>query len=286
MALLFHDKELTELMEDFFILTGIRIALYDENCSLLISYPLSEGNFCSCMKKNPEFNRLCLKSDNASFEKCRKTKKLCVYKCHAGLTEATAPIIVNDRVIGYMMFGQVTGNKNKALFLSRLKELSRKYQALEDISEKIRKIKYRSDRQIRAAAKILDSLTEYIRLKGMVQMSGKRIIEPIENYIDAHISEPISVDDLCKEFNISRTKLYKLMGEYQKGGIASFIRHRRLEKSKQLIKDTDMSATEIADAVGFSDYNYFLRCFKKEYGISTKKYLRSISSDVHIDNRS
>ena len=278
MTLLFHDKELTELMEDFYILTGIRIALYDENCELLISYPNNKESFCSCMKKNPKFKKQCLASDTASFEACRKTKSLCVYKCHAGLTEATAPIIENDRVIGYMMFGQVTGDKNKEQFSLKLEELAKKYDVAENISEKIRKIKYRSDRQIRAAAKILDSLTEYIHLKGMVQLSGKRIIEPIEAYIDAHISEPISVERLCREFNISRTKLYKLMGEYQKGGISAFIRHRKLEKAKQLIKNTDMSASEIAYAIGFSDYNYFLRCFKKEFGVSTKKYFKNTNT--------
>lgn len=34
---------------------------------------------------------------------------------------------------------------------------------------------------------------------------------------------------------------------------------------------TDMPISDIADSVGFSDYNYFLRVFKKHYGISPKK---------------
>lgn len=276
MALLFHDEELTELMEDFYVLTGIRTALYDENCNLLISYPNGKETFCSCMRKNIEFEKKCLESDRNSFKQCMSTKKLCIYKCHAGLTEAAVPIIENDRVIGYMMFGQVTGNSNKKEIQLRLETLCREYCAPLSIYEKINKIKYRSDRQIRAAAKILDSLTEYIRLKGMVQLSKKRLIKPIEDFIDAHISEPISVERLCREFSVSRTKLYKIMGEYQAGGIASFIHRRRLEKSKLLIKNTDMSVSEIADAVGFADYNYFLRCFKREYGVSTKKYLKSV----------
>ena len=278
MALLFHDKELTELMEDFYILTGIRIALYDKDCNRLISYPNNKETFCLCMRKNAEFDKKCKISDKNSLEKCRDKKKLYIYKCHSGLTEAVAPIIENDNVIGYMMFGQVLGNKDKNETQIKLEELCREYHMSENTYEKIKKIKYRSDRQIRAAANILDALTEYIHLKGMVQLSGKRLIEPIERYIDEHISEPLSVEQLCREFSISRTKLYKLMSEYQNGGIASFIRRRRLEASRQLIKNADMSVAEVADAVGFSDYNYFLRCFKKEYGISTKKYLKSVKN--------
>ena len=55
------------------------------------------------------------------------------------------------------------------------------------------------------------------------------------------------------------------------GGVAAFIRKKRLSHAKKLLLTTNLSTTEIADASGFSDYNYFLRLFKKEYGISSKK---------------
>ena len=54
-------------------------------------------------------------------------------------------------------------------------------------------------------------------------------------------------------------------------GIASFIKLKRLTKAKELVLKTDMPIPTIADSVGFSDYNYFLRVFKKHYGISPKK---------------
>ena len=61
------------------------------------------------------------------------------------------------------------------------------------------------------------------------------------------------------------------MKQYTSGGIASFIKQKRLKKAKLLIKTTDMKISEISAAVGFSDYNYFLRVFKKEFGVSPKK---------------
>ena len=54
-------------------------------------------------------------------------------------------------------------------------------------------------------------------------------------------------------------------------GIASFIKLKRLAKAKELVLKTDMPISDISDSVGFSDYNYFLRVFKKHYGISPKK---------------
>lgn len=275
MTLLFHDNELMELMQDFYVLSGIKIVLFDENYTELISYPLDKKTFCMHMRENGEFNKKCLISDEQACRKCHKTKALEIYKCHAGLIEAIAPITENGRILGYMMFGQVTDNSNREEFVKEIKELCKMYGVEKDLEKSIRKIKYRSDKQILAAAKILDAFTEYILLKEMVRLSGKELINKVEQYIEEHISEEITIEHLCREFNISRTRLYESMRQYMENGIAAYIKKKRLEKAKVLIKTTDMKISEISSAVGFSDYNYFLRVFKKEFGVSPKKLLKN-----------
>ncbi len=275
MALLFFNEELMELMRDFYILTRIKIALFDENFTQLISYPSDDKTFCSRMRKNEEFDKKCRESDSISCQKCKETKSFNIYKCHAGLVEATAPIIENGKIIGYMMFGQITDNKNKSELTQQMQEVCRKYNIKEDMTGRIKKIKYRSNSRILAASKIMDACTGYIQLKEMVYPTGKSFFDLIEQFIENHMGEEISVERLCRELGISRTKLYNVMSQYTTGGIASFIRHKRLEKAKHLIKTTKMSVTEISDAVGFSDYNYFLRVFKKKYGVSPKKMMKS-----------
>ena len=93
-----------------------------------------------------------------------------------------------------------------------------------------------------------------------------------------HIDEAISIKRLCDEFNISRTSLYTIMGNHNENGIAQFIKEKRLQYAKKLLKTTDYSIAEISEMVGFSDYNYFLRAFKKRFGISPKKYKKGNSN--------
>lgn len=50
----------------------------------------------------------------------------------------------------------------------------------------------------------------------------------LSNYTDRHIAEDIRIDDICRALNISRTLLYEKTKQYTNGGIASFIRSRRL----------------------------------------------------------
>lgn len=271
MLLLHQDAELMKLMQDFYVLTGICIALFDANGAELISYPKGEDTFCHCMRKNPDFRAKCRESDENAFEKCRQTQKLCIVKCHAGLIEASVPMIEDGRIIGYMMLGRITDKKNKVELVGAVLSRCREYSHGAEIEEKIKKIKYRNEKQIQAAAKILEACCEYVKLRRMVQPSGKMLIDTLESYIEAHIGEEITVEEICSELEISRTKLYEAVRPYLKGGIAAFIKHKKLEHAKQLVRTTDMTIPEIASAAGFSDYNYFLRVFKQKYGISTKQ---------------
>jgi two-component system response regulator YesN len=45
-----------------------------------------------------------------------------------------------------------------------------------------------------------------------------------------------------------------------------------LQQAKILLKNSEKAISEIAEAVGFNDYNYFSRIFKKYYGISPRDY--------------
>ena len=51
-----------------------------------------------------------------------------------------------------------------------------------------------------------------------------------------------------------------------------YLSRTRIERSIELLRDTDMSLLEIAGLVGFEDQSYFTKVFKKETGLSPKKY--------------
>ncbi len=283
MPIIFQNKDLLDLMKNFYILTGIRIVLFDEKYTEIISYPAEGTPFCSYMRQNSKFYELCCQSDKISFEKCRKTQALTMYKCHAGLIEATAPLTDNGAIIGYIMFGQITDNKNKEEFTSMLLEICKKYVETKNITDKIRKIKYRSNKQLIAASKILEACTSYILLKEMIRPTRIQLFNNIDQYISEHINEHITVGVLCKEFNISRTRLYEATKQYIDGGIAAYIRKKRLSKAKELLKTTDLPIAEIAYSVGFSDYNYFLRVFKNQFMVSPKKVRLETSLFSHAE---
>lgn len=271
MPLFLHKEELLELLKNFHISTGISVTLFDNEGAGIITFPQVKNNFCEFMSKNNDFYKKCINCTAKGINKCAKSRTMEIYTCHAGLTEVVAPIIKNDIILGYLMFGQVMNNKKQdsSYFVN---DLISQYNIKIDKNTNIPKIKHKTDEQILAISKILEVLTEFIILKEMMNLKTTKLFEELKKYIDDNLSKDITIDTLCAKFNISRRTLYNIMKRHTELGIASYIKLRRLESAKSMLKTTDLSIPEIAEKVGFSDYNYFLRIFKSTFGISPKKF--------------
>jgi len=273
MHLEYSENEMKELMEDFFLLTGIRIVLFDQNYHELISYPHTHCRFCQIMKNNNTARKQCDESDRTSFQKCQKEKHLVIYHCHAGLIEAAAPLMDSGEVIGYMMFGQISD----AADTEALSEILRKNtgpvkKEAGEIFSMAEDIPIKNSGQIKAAAKIMEACTFYLILKNTIHIKRDIFTRNMDQYIREHLSENLSVKTITEYLGISKTRLYEVCSLYYRCGIAENIRSLRIAEAKKLLRDTDLPVTQISDMVGFSDYNYFCRSFKKYAGIPAKKY--------------
>ena len=100
-------------------------------------------------------------------------------------------------------------------------------------------------------------------------------MEIIEKYID---DPDFGVDEFAKEIGMSRTQLYRKVKALTNQTVHEFIRLMRLKRAAQLIKDSQLTITEIAYMVGFSDSSHFTRSFKKQFGKTPSQYLNCLHS--------
>ena len=118
----------------------------------------------------------------------------------------------------------------------------------------------------------MEACTYYIAFKELIEPEESRVFKAAKAYIDKNLSADLDIADICKELLLGRTKLYDIFKREANTGVSEYINRRRLHKAKSLLKTTDMSIPEIASAVGFNDYNYFSRVYKKRYGKAPKFY--------------
>lgn len=267
MKLKIDEFSLEETLKYFHMLTGIRTVIFDTQYKEIFAYPKDPCKFCKTIGKNEELAKKCHLSDINAFEKCKFDEGLYVYKCHAGLVEASMPIRNGKKVIGYIMLGQITDIKDKKELKDLEKNIFEKHGVKCDTSG----IKYKTKNQILAASKLLEICTDYMILKEMIGAENEKIIISSNEYIKNHLSESINIYDLCNYVGVARTKLYETFNKEYGVGIATYIRDTRLNEAKRLIKTTDFSIAEISEKTGFSDYNYFSRLYKKKFNITPYK---------------
>ena len=273
MNLDFNQHALLKLMKDFYLLTKIRIVLFDAEYQELLSYPGDSAHFCQCMKSTPATRKLCTQSDRQSFQHCQIENKLNIYHCHAGLIEACAPLVDGDVVIGYMMFGQISDFPSQTVLNRHLIHYLEDHSLPSDPdTDWSLDIPLKSREQVHAAAHIMEACTFYVILKDTVKLRRQNFITNMNSFLLNHLSEDLSIGRLTREFGVSRSKLYQTCEMYLGKSIGVYIAELRMEKARQLLKETSYSVTSISELCGFKDYNYFCRIFKKENGVSAKKY--------------
>ena len=95
----------------------------------------------------------------------------------------------------------------------------------------------------------------------------------ILKYVTEHIDTPdLKIDDIADAMGMSRSVLYTKIKQQLGMTPIDFVRHVRIMRACELLKDTDESLSSVAFAVGFSDAKYFSKVFKRETGIVPTEY--------------
>ena len=99
-------------------------------------------------------------------------------------------------------------------------------------------------------------------------------IEQIIDYIDESVFQPLTVEDICKKFLLSRSSLQTLFKNNLNTLPKTYIIEQKLKKSKQLIRADKYTISEISFMLGFKTIHYFSRTFKEHFKITPSKYAK------------
>jgi AraC-like DNA-binding protein len=91
---------------------------------------------------------------------------------------------------------------------------------------------------------------------------GKLVID-VANYIQHHLSEPITAEEIAKELYLSRPYLSRKFIEETGESLTDFILKEKTEEAKRLLRYSDKTLTAISNYLGFSSQSHFSRVFKK-----------------------
>lgn len=99
-------------------------------------------------------------------------------------------------------------------------------------------------------------------------------IRKVQEYIEAHLAQPLSIAQLATIAFLSPTQLKKLFKEQTALTVTQYITHKRMEKAQALLIHTDYPIQIVAESVGYADHSAFSRRFSQHFGLPPSKLTR------------
>ena len=137
-----------------------------------------------------------------------------------------------------------------------------------------------SESEITSLTTIVNSIISTMWQDKLISIDDEEFVLKINDYIEENIKNPISVEELCRAFYLSKNTMYKLFKRNFNESITLHILSKRLERAQHLLKETSNSVSYIAEECGFSDYNYFTRIFRQHLGIPPLKFRKIYKEKV------
>lgn len=100
----------------------------------------------------------------------------------------------------------------------------------------------------------------------------KLLLKSAVEYLEAHYSEPITLNDVAEKLYVSTYYLSRMFKKELNKNFVDYLNEIRINRAKELLMDVRYKTYEIADAIGISDPHYFSKLFKKYVGITPTEY--------------
>ncbi len=259
--LILHD-EVQKLLDLFAAVLKVRVAFYGPDGKIIrTNHKQRNSEYCRLMQEKIFNPGLCSSMDSAKQAESLSRKSLVCYQCHAGLKEAVAPVLIDNRLAGFVQIGQfreisevpaqVIKRCHGRLPVSKLKR------AFADLP-------YLGSGQLKDTLGMFMMLVDYIVARELVGLRGDWVMEKIQQYMEQHLAETVKIGDVAKFVGRSVSSLSHMLSKKHGTTFKHMLIEKRLSKADLLLKShPELSIGEIAFQVGFDDRLYFSRIYRK-----------------------
>jgi AraC-like DNA-binding protein/FixJ family two-component response regulator len=100
----------------------------------------------------------------------------------------------------------------------------------------------------------------------------RQTVLAVQDYISEHYAENLSLTTLSQVFRVEASYLSKAFKQLTGANLMAAIAQRRIDKASEMIRDRELSLTDVAALVGYEEYAYFNRVFHRVAGVSPSDY--------------
>ncbi len=286
---------LTGIIEDFACSTDFGSVLVDirgiENSQLYNFSP-----FCNLMRSSPEFRHLCQKCDMYGGLEAYKTGQPSIYRCHAGLTDISLPIVQDNQLSGFLLFGQVQVTDEENSHYTSIQTINTDWMNLSNLRQARNKVKLVSSKQVESAASILHEISQFhtrdINPRDQIKFNTstkKEVVKKRHNsnneeikkaviYIQKNLNRSITLEEVANHVFLSQYYFSKLFKKEMDVNFVTYVNQTKVQEAKKLLIESSLSVESISRNLGFSQPSYFIKTFRSMTSSTPTSYRKDHSA--------
>ena len=261
---LLQSKVYREYEHAFTEATGLPVALRPvETWQLPLHGKRHESPYCALISEQSRACAACLQMQERLSQSAAQDPHTMV--CPAGLCETAVPVRLGDRVIGFLMTGQVFRKKPSQSQFERIAAMV-SARGIHVEKERLKEAYFGT----RVMSQHLSMLSNQVVVHQ--ENAEPPVITKAKDYIQAHQAEELRLGQVAKAVNTSTFYFCKMFKKIAGVNFTDYLSRVRIEKSKELLLNPNLRISEIAYEVGFQSLTHFNRVFKRILGQSPTDY--------------
>ncbi|MBJ7221561.1 MULTISPECIES: transcriptional regulator PocR [unclassified Brenneria] len=289
-----NSELINKIAQDFSQATGLAVVvvnIHGEEISDLFNFT----SFCQLMRQDPVNHYRCRMSDRCGGFEASKSNEPCIYRCHAGLTDFSIPLVIAGHLVGFVLCGQVRLRNDVSLI--NVINVDDRWQKDPVLVDEFHNVPIMDYSRVIASADLLKLIVENClkkHLNFVVIRDSDESGEPGKSrspkphdakmkkalrYIDAHLSEELRLEDVAARVYLSPYYFSKLFKKYQGIGFNAWVNRQRMANAREMLRHSDWSIASIAKNLGFSQTSYFCKVFRQTYQMTPQVFRSSVEHE-------
>lgn len=112
-------------------------------------------------------------------------------------------------------------------------------------------------------------------LESLKTRQARERLEPVKQYIDAHLLGPLEMQELARRFGFSESRLARSFRQAYGLALFEYVQAERLQQARSLLERGQMSVTQVALSVGYGHVANFSTAFKRHFLITPQAARRA-----------
>jgi AraC-like DNA-binding protein len=261
-------KRLEKILQDFYQISGMEIVVGDSKYHSVAACRHQCENYCSLLHCSPDCLEMCKKSDLEQLTEAESTCRTALYECPFGVKEAIIPLVRGDSFAGYIICSMGTGEDG--IPAARIENIVSEHPELskDEIAHAAQEFPRISNAQRDAYLGMLEILARHIEAENLLPDDAQSIGCLVKNYVKNNLARKITLSDISWNLHCSTVTLTEHFKAEFGLTIMEYVMQKRMQRAERFLSETQKTIRDIAELCGFSDVEYFSRCFKKHRGSS------------------